>query len=92
MCLSRGMRNINKPILFLFKSFLNRSLFIRFTSARPVSRLVNKRIVAYTGKRIFRIRIRPPFKVYKLSSFISTRVRGSLLKTKFAKIKVRKKR
>jgi len=86
------MRNINKPVLFLFRSFLNRSLATRFTSARPVSRLVNKRVVAYTGKRFFSIRIRPPFKMYKLSSFISTRIRGSLLKTKFAKAKVRKKR
>jgi len=86
------MRNVNKPVLFLFKSFLNRSFFTRFNSARPVSRLVNRRLVAYTGKRIFRIRIRPPFKLYKLSSFISTRIRGSLLKTKFAKIKLRKKK
>lgn len=84
------MRNKNKPVLYLFKSFLDRLLVNRYTSAVPSSNLLGKRLIAYTGRRNFKLRVRPPFKIYKISSFIGTRIRGSILKTKFTKTKKKK--
>jgi len=85
------MRNINKPVLFLFRRFLNHNLFTSFNSVIPASNLIGKRVVAYTGKKNFKLRLREPFKIYKLSSFVATRVRGTIIKTKFSKTKVKKK-
>ena len=86
------MRNKYKPIAYMFLSLLkDRKVISSFLFTQPSYKLFNKRVTIYNGRKMFRLRVRPPFRTFKFRSFIQNRVRGSRLRKFFSKTLKKKK-